>query len=61
MKTDDLIEMLSTNVEPVTPGQMSRSLRNALVIAASASVVAVVAAFGVRHDAMHGGGARSRP
>src|SRR5215472_3432894 len=40
MKTDSLIEMLSTNVEPVRRGEIWRSLALALVLG-------LVAAFGV--------------
>ena len=55
MKTDDLITLLSTNVEPVDSGQVARSIRNALALAGGAVVLSVIVAFGVRHDAMHHG------
>ncbi len=51
MKTDDLITMLSTNVEPVDHRQMAHKIRNALVLAGAAVAVAVLIGFGIRDDA----------
>ena len=50
MKTDDLIELLSTNVEPVDHRQVDRTFRHALIIAGAAVVFAVILALGVRGD-----------
>lgn len=55
MKTDDLITMLSTNVEPADHRQVAYTIRNALAVAAAAVAVAVVAALGFRDDAMNVG------
>ena len=50
MKTDDLIAILSTNVEAVDRRQMTHTIRNALLIAGAAVVIAVLVALGVRDD-----------
>lgn len=55
MKTDDLITMLSTNVEPANHRQVAHTIRNALAVAGAAVAVAVVAALGFRDDAMNAG------
>jgi hypothetical protein len=55
MKTDDLITMLSTNVEPVDTRQVTHTIRKALLIAGAAVVIAVLLALGVRDDAMNSG------
>ena len=51
MKTDDLITMLSTNVEPADHRQVAHTIRNALAFAGIAVVIAVLLALGVRDDA----------
>lgn len=50
MRTDELIDLLSTNVEPVDPHQISRGLGLAVAAGAAASLVAMVLALGVRTD-----------
>ena len=55
MKTDDLITMLSTNVEPADHRQVVQTIRNALAIAGIAVAVAVVVALGIRDDALNVG------
>jgi hypothetical protein len=55
MRTDELITMLSTNVEPVDPRRVGRTIRIALAVAAAAVVLLVVAALGLRSDAAQGG------
>lgn len=55
MKTDDLISMLSTNVEPVDHRQLGHTIRNALVLAAAGVAIAVLVVLGIRHDATHAG------
>ena len=50
MRTDELIDMLSTNVEPVEHGQVTRSLGIAVAIGAAGSLVGTLVALGVRQD-----------
>jgi hypothetical protein len=50
MKTDDLIELLSTNVEPVPRRRVGWILGGAIAISAAAAVAAMVFAHGVRPD-----------
>jgi hypothetical protein len=50
MRTDELIDLLSTNVEPVEHGQVSRDLGFAVAAGAVASLVAMLLALGVRTD-----------
>jgi hypothetical protein len=57
MKTDDLISMLSTNVEPVDHRQVARTIRSALALAGVAVVFAVLVALGIRDDAASFGAA----
>jgi hypothetical protein len=52
MKTDDLIDMLSTNVEPADTRHTDHTIRRGLLIAAAAAIVAVLMSLGLRHDAM---------
>jgi hypothetical protein len=54
MKTDELIDMLSTNVEPVKRGQLAKTLAWALVIGGAASFCLMVATVGLRADAAGG-------
>lgn len=54
MKTDDLITMLSTNVEPVDSRRLGRTIRAALAVGALAVALLVLAALGVRGDAGQG-------
>jgi len=51
MKTDDLICMLSTNVEPVDHRQVARTIRTALAFAGAGVVLAVLVTLGIRGDA----------
>ena len=54
MKTDSLIEMLATNVEPVQPGTIARAFAWALAIGAVAAFCAMLAMLGIRGEvAMH--------
>lgn len=55
MKTDDLITMLSTNVEPVDHRQVAHTIRTALALAGAAVAVAVLVALGIRDDATSAG------
>src|SRR5258708_23903474 len=58
MKTDQLIDMLSTNVEPVKRGQLGKTLAWALVIGGAASFCVMLATVGLRTEAAgvsHGG------
>lgn len=50
MKTDELIDMLSTNVEPVDSRRPWRRLAAAVGISASAAFGLMFAALGMRHD-----------
>jgi hypothetical protein len=50
MKTDDLITMLSTNVERVDTRQVSRTIGVAIAAGAGAAIVAVLVVLGVRGD-----------
>ncbi len=54
MKTDQLIEMLSTNVEPVKSGQVWKPLVWALAIGGAASFCVMLATVGLRTDAAGG-------
>src|SRR5260370_37163640 len=51
MKTDQLIDMLSTNIEPVKHGQLGKTLAVALVISGAASFWAMLATVGLRTEA----------
>jgi hypothetical protein len=50
MKTDDLVAMLSTNVEPVDRRKVERTVSAALAIGGVAALVAVSLTLGVRSD-----------
>lgn len=50
MKTDQLIEVLSTNLEPVDPGKVKRSLGVAIFFGLSVAVVSGILALGFRWD-----------
>src|ERR1700686_2143429 len=54
MKTDQLIDMLSTNVEPVKRGQLGKKLAWALVIGGAASFCVMLATVGLRTEAAGG-------
>ena len=54
MKTDQLIDMLSTNVEPVKRGQIWKPLIWALAIGGAASFCVMLATVGLRTDAAGG-------
>jgi hypothetical protein len=54
MKTDQLIDMLSTNVEPVKHGQLGKTLAWALVIGGAASFCVMLATVGLRSEAAGG-------
>ena len=51
MKTDQLIDMLSTNVEPVKSGQLGKTLAWALAIGGAAAFCVMLATVGMRTDA----------
>lgn len=50
MRTDELIDMLSTNVEPVHHGRVTRSLGMAVAVGAAGALLAALVALGVRQD-----------
>jgi hypothetical protein len=52
VKTDDLIAMLSTNVEPVNPWRVGRTIAVAVAAGAVVAVGAVLISLGVRADLM---------
>jgi len=54
MKTDQLIDMLSTNVEPVKRGQLAKTLAWALIIGGAASFCVMLATVGLRTVAAGG-------
>jgi len=51
MKPDHLIDMLSTNVEPVKNGQLGKTLALAIVIGGAASFCVMLATVGLRTEA----------
>ena len=53
MKTDDLIALLSTNVEPVAQRCVPWIIGGAIAVGAAAALGAVVFAFGIRTDLGH--------
>jgi hypothetical protein len=55
MKTDDLIAMLSTNVEPVDRRQVTRVISVAVAVGAAAAIGGVLVALGVRTDLLEHG------
>jgi hypothetical protein len=55
MKTDELIDMLGTNVEPVKGGQLRNTLLIALVVGGIAAVCLMLAALGLPADGLNGG------
>lgn len=55
MKTDDLIAMLSTNVEPVARRQVARTVGTAVAVGAAVAVAAVIVALGIRADLAQAG------
>lgn len=50
MRTDELIDILSTNVEPVDRNKVSRSILVAVGLGAVATAVTVLGGFGLRPD-----------
>ena len=50
MKTEDLITMLATNVEPVDHRQLKRTVGVAVVVGAAVALGAMLLLFGVRAD-----------
>lgn len=50
MRTDDLIDLLSTNLEPVNRWEASRALTTALAAGAAAVLCVMLLVFGVRPD-----------
>ena len=50
MKTEDLINVLSTNVEPVDPRRTGRDLAKAIIVGVVLSVGGVISWSGMRHD-----------
>lgn len=50
MKTDQIIEMLSTNVEPVKPGRFQATLFLALILGGAAAFCLMLATVGPRAD-----------
>jgi hypothetical protein len=54
MNTDRLIDMLSTNLEPVKGGQLGKTLAWAIVIGLVAAFGVMLACFGIRSDLVAG-------
>jgi hypothetical protein len=54
MKTDELIDMLGTNVEPVKGGQLRNTLFIALTVGAVAALCLMLAIFGAPDEAFRG-------
>jgi len=54
MNTDRLIDMLSTNLEPVKGGQLGKTLGWAIVIGLVAAFGVMLACFGIRSDLIAG-------
>lgn len=54
MKTDDLIDMLGTNIEPVTGGRLRNTLLIALAVGAVAALCLMLAMFGMPAEALSG-------
>jgi len=50
MKTDDLVAMLSTNVEPIGRGLVGRTISIAVVAGAVVALGSTLAALGIRAD-----------
>jgi hypothetical protein len=50
MKTDDLIEMLTTNLEPVDHRQVMRTFGGGVAVSAAAATVVMLYMFGIRTD-----------
>lgn len=50
MRTDELIDLLSTNIEPVERGQVTRNLGIAVAIGAAGALVGALVTLGVRQD-----------
>jgi hypothetical protein len=50
MKTDELISMLSTNVEPIDRSMIARTVGIAVVAAAAAAVMLILGGLGLRAD-----------
>lgn len=50
MKTDKLIDVLSTNVEPVDPQRITRNLQIAIIAGLSLALISGIAALGIRWD-----------
>jgi hypothetical protein len=50
MKTDDLIAMLATNVEPVDHRQVRRTVSLAIIVGTTAALGVMLFLFGVRAD-----------
>src|SRR5439155_13868891 len=59
MKTDELIAMLSTNVEPVVSRQASLKLASAMAIGTVAAVGLMILALGLRPDLTDAGALKS--
>src|SRR5438093_4860252 len=54
MRTDDLIALLSTNVEPVDRRHMARTIGVAVAVGALTSLGAMLFALGIRPDSSNG-------
>lgn len=50
MQTDDLIAQLSTRLEPVKNGAVTRLLLGAVVVGVAGSILMMLAMIGLRHD-----------
>ncbi len=54
MRTDDLVETLSTNVEAVDRRQVSRTIAGAIAVSGIASLAVILLVFGLRPHLEHG-------
>jgi len=54
VKTDDLINLLGTNIEPVQRGQLRNTLLAALAVGTAAALCLMVVVFGAPDDAFGG-------
>src|SRR6266542_419638 len=54
MRTDKLIDILSTNVEPVKPAQLEKALVWAVVVGGAAAFCLMLATVGARREILNG-------
>ena len=54
MRTDKLIDILSTNLEPVKPGQLEKTLAWAVALGGAAAFCLMLATVGLRREILNG-------